>query len=155
MQVSPPFGDFTLHQDRDTPIVLISAGVGQTPLLSMLSHLVQTGSTRPVCYVHAARNGKVHAMKQHMKQLRTQHAHIRGIVFYEHPLVGDILGEDYHHSGRIDLAAISPHVILDDADYYLCGPVGFMQHQKHTLQKLGVASDRIHYEVFGSNAMAG
>ncbi|NWK78365.1 NO-inducible flavohemoprotein [Aquitalea sp. LB_tupeE] len=153
LQVSPPFGDFVLHQERDTPVVLISAGVGQTPLLSMLQHLVASGPSRPIRYLHAARHGAVHAMKQEVGTLAQQHPQLQQRVFYETPAASDTLGVDFHQQGRIDADAIRAHALLADADYYLCGPVGFMQQQHRQLREAGVAATRIHMEVFGSNAM--
>jgi nitric oxide dioxygenase len=154
LQVSPPFGDFVLHQDRATPVVLISAGVGQTPLLSMLRHLLESGSQRTIRYLHAARHGQAHAMKQEVGQLAAQHPQLASTVFYECPADADQLGQDYQRAGRIDAEAIREHALLADADYYLCGPQAFMQQQRSQLRASGVAATRIHMEVFGSNAMS-
>lgn len=154
LQVSPPFGDFVLHQDRDTPVVLISAGVGQTPLLSMLKHLVESGSQRPIRYLHAARHGQVHAMKQEVSELVQRYPQLQQAVFYESPSASEKAGQDFDRAGRIDAAAIQAHALQQDADYYLCGPVAFMQQQRRQLRDAGVQANRIHMEVFGSNAMA-
>jgi nitric oxide dioxygenase len=154
LQVSPPFGDFVLHQDRETPVVLISAGVGQTPLLSMLKHLVESGSQRPIRYLHAARHGQVHAMKQEVSELVQRYPQLQQAVFYETPAASETAGKDFDQAGRIDAAAIQAHALQQDADYYLCGPVAFMQQQRRQLRDAGVMADRIHMEVFGSNAIA-
>ena len=154
LQVSPPFGDFVLHQERETPVVLISAGVGQTPLLSMLKHLLASDNQRPIRYLHAARHGGVHAMKEEVRQLASQHQQLQHTVFYEAPQAADQAGLDFHHAGRIDAKAIAGHALQHDADYYLCGPVAFMQQQQQLLRHAGVDAARIHMEVFGSNAMA-
>lgn len=153
LQVSPPFGDFVLHQERETPVVLISAGVGQTPLLSMLKHLLASDSQRPIHYLHAARHGGVHAMKEEVRQLASQHQQLQHTVFYEAPQAADQAGLDFHHAGRIDGEALQHYALQENADYYLCGPVGFMQQQQTQLRASGVAMERIHMEVFGSNAM--
>lgn len=153
LQVSPPFGDFVLHQERDTPVVLISAGVGQTPLLSMLKHLLESGSQRPIRYLHAARHEAAHAMQQEVRQLAERHAQLQLRVFYETPASQDALASHAAQAGRIDAAAIHDHALQADADYYLCGPVAFMQQQHRQLREAGVEATRIHMEVFGSNAM--
>jgi len=152
--VSPPFGDFVLHQERTTPVVLISAGVGQTPLLSMLKHLVESGSQRPIRYLHAARDGQVHAMKQEVSVLAQRYPQLQQAVFYEAPSADEQAGKDFDHTGRIDATAIQAHALQQDADYYLCGPVAFMQQQRRQLRDAGVQAERIHMEVFGSNAIA-
>lgn len=154
LQVSPPFGDFVLHQDRDTPVVLISAGVGQTPLLSMLKHLVESGSQRPIRYLHATRHGQVHAMKHEVSELAQRYPQLHQAVFYETPSANEQAGKDFDHAGRINAAAIQAHALHQDADYYLCGPVAFMQQQRRQLRDAGVQTERIHMEVFGSNAIA-
>nr|WP_239688564.1 hypothetical protein [Aquitalea magnusonii] len=93
-------------------------------------------------------------MKQEVGQLAAQHPQLNSTVFYECPQDTDRLGQDYQRAGRIDAAAIREHALLADADYYLCGPVGFMQQQQRQLRGAGVEAARIHMEVFGSNAMA-
>lgn len=154
LQLTPPAGDFVLHEERDTPVVLISAGVGQTPMMAMLQHLLTSKSLRKVGYIHAARNGKVHAFKQELRKLANAHDNLKTVLFYEQPETQDIIGLDYDYTGRIDKDAILLHIHQENADYYLCGPVGFMQQQRQQLQTIGVDSSRIHMEVFGSNAMS-
>lgn len=151
VELSPPFGDFNLHLDRTTPVVLISGGVGLTPMVSMLNHVVYEQPDRQVAFVHGARHRGVHALGDHIRQLAQQHRRLFTAIFYE--LVGseDRPGVDYDFIGRIDLAAIRSDVILPEADYYLCGPVPFMQAKLRELKSLGVPATRIHYEVFGSS----
>jgi nitric oxide dioxygenase len=104
-----------------------------------------------VVFVHGARHRGVHALGDHIRQLAQQHKRLFTAIFYE--LVGseDRPGVDYDFIGRIDLAAIRSDVILPEADYYLCGPVPFMQAKLRELKSLGVPATRIHYEVFGSS----
>jgi nitric oxide dioxygenase len=106
---------------------------------------------REVVFVHAARNGKVHAMKDRLKAAADTNPRLTSVVFYEHPLDGDIRGYDYDHAGRVDLRLISKTVLKPDADYYLCGPIPFMRAQVDTLKAIGVPESRIHYEVFGTD----
>ncbi|MDN0081536.1 NO-inducible flavohemoprotein [Crenobacter sp. SG2305] len=154
VELAPPFGDFVLDTDKDSPVVLISGGVGLTPMVSMLNQLVQEQPTRRVAFVHAARNRQVHALNDHVRSLAERHPQLNVQVFYEHASNDDRLGVDYEHQGRIDLAAIRDTAIVPDADYYLCGPVPFMRAQLASLQELGVPAERIHYEVFGSHVLA-
>lgn len=154
IELSPPFGDFRLHAGRDTPVVLISGGVGLTPMVAMLNHLVASQPHRPVAFIHGARHRRVHALSEHVRRVAITHPKLSVTVFYEEVDAADRLGIDYDLPGRVDLAAIRDQAILPDADYYICGPVPFMQAKLRALQDLGVPQDRIHYEVFGSHVLA-
>ncbi|WP_374421145.1 NO-inducible flavohemoprotein [Chromobacterium sp.] len=155
LELSAPQGDFFLHEERSGPVVLISAGVGQTPMLSMLRHLLKTGSRREIRYLHAARHGGAHAMREGVRQMTENHPQLRAHVCYEAPRAQDQLGRDFQQQGRLQLSQLRELALLNDADYYLCGPVGFMLAQRASLLDLGVAAERVHFEVFGSNAVAG
>ncbi|KAJ5982034.1 flavohemoprotein [Penicillium sp. IBT 35674x] len=151
LDVSMPFGDFVLDINATTPAVLISGGVGLTPMMSMLKSIInQQGQARRVVFIHAARNGRVHAMKNDLAQIVTDNPAISRIVFYENATEGDTQGTDYDHIGRVDLGQIKDEAILPDADYYICGPQPFMKAQSRSLEALGVGQERIHMEVFGS-----
>ena len=155
LELSAPQGDFFLHEERSGPVVLISAGVGQTPMLSMLRHLLKTGSRREIRYLHAARHGGTHAMREGVRQMTENHPQLRAHVCYEAPRAQDQLGRDFQQQGQLQLSQLRELALLNDADYYLCGPVGFMLAQRASLLDLGVAAERVHFEVFGSNAVAG
>lgn len=150
LDVSMPFGDFALDIDSDTPVVLISGGVGITPMMSMLANIIGHTRTRPVVFVHAVRNGKVHAMKDYLSHVMQENPQVSRAIFYEEVSDSDQKGIDYDYKGRIELADITDQVLLSDANYYLCGPVPFMQAQQKALENLGVLADRIHSEVFGA-----
>ncbi|KAJ9655941.1 Nitric oxide oxidoreductase [Neophaeococcomyces mojaviensis] len=150
LDVSMPFGDFTLDVDSDVPIVLISGGVGITPMLSMLGTVTEHAKTRPVVFVHAVRNGRVHAMKDYLSHVLQENPQVSRAIFYEEVADSDRKGVDYDYEGRIELANIKDKVLLQNANYYLCGPVPFMQAQQRSLEALGVPTERIYSEVFGS-----
>ncbi len=150
LDVAPPQGDFHLRESSVAPVVLLSGGVGLTPMVSMLNHLVATDDPRQIRFVHGCRNGAAHAMKDHVNALAQARGNVRKAVFYEEVASGDQPGRDYDYAGRVDLHAIRDQAIVADADYYLCGPAGFMRAQRETLLALGVAADRIHAEAFGS-----
>jgi ferredoxin-NADP reductase len=146
-----PFGDFYLDVNATSPAVLISGGVGLTPMMSMLKTIIQQqGQARQVIFIHAARNGRVHAMKQDLALITADHPSVSRIVFYEETTDHDKQGVDYDHVGRVDLAKIREEAVIPDADYYICGPQPFMKAQSKSLESMGVSSDRIHMEVFGS-----
>jgi len=150
VKITPPFGDFYIHLDRTTPVVLLSAGVGLTPMISMLNAVLNE-TERQVVFIHAARNSAVHAMRDHLTEAAKQHSRLKTFVFYDEPLPSDAQGKDYDYPGLVDLRLISESVLLHDADYYLCGPIPFMRMQHDALSTLGADESRIHYEVFGSD----
>eukprot|EP00026_Physarum_polycephalum_P007498 Phypoly_transcript_07560.p1 GENE.Phypoly_transcript_07560~~Phypoly_transcript_07560.p1 ORF type:complete len:390 (+),score=83.08 Phypoly_transcript_07560:224-1393(+) len=111
IDVSPPFGDFFLDLDAKTPVVLISGGVGLTPMLSMLDTLTQQGATRKVTFVHSARNKKVHAMREYVNAVAAKHAeYVKKLVYYADP-TGAEKGIDYDQSGRVDIHQIKDQII--------------------------------------------
>ncbi len=150
VRITPPFGAFHVDLAATTPVVLISGGVGLTPLVSIMKSVLRN-TEREVVFVHAARNGRVHAMKERLQAAAETNRRLTSIVFYESPDSEDIAGYDYDHAGRIDLGVISDSVVKADGDYYLCGPMAFMRAQVGALKALGVPEGRIHYEVFGTD----
>ncbi|MBM7036716.1 NO-inducible flavohemoprotein [Vibrio ulleungensis] len=147
VQLTSPAGDFFLDVDNTTPVVLVSAGVGLTPTLSMLETLNQHDA--PVTWAHATENGTQHAFKDHINRLTANHANIDAFVWYNQPTKNDVEGADYHFTGLIDLHEIKDAVIQAGAQVYFCGPVGFMQHIARQLLELGLNSEQMHYECFG------
>lgn len=150
VDVSMPFGDFVLDINATTPVVLISGGVGLTPMMSMLKTVTEQGNPRRVVFVHAVRSGRVHAMKDTLAQIMARNPQVSRAIFYEDAGDKDKKGVDYDFVGRVELDKIKDTVVLPDADYYICGPSPFMNAQNKTLQDLGVKEDRIHMEVFGA-----
>lgn len=151
--VAPPYGTFHIDVDARTPIVLISGGVGLTPMVSMLKTALQDPA-RQVVFVHGARNGRVQAMRNRLRQAEREHENFRVIVFYNEPLAEDVEGRDYDHPGLVDVKLIRDQILLPDADYYICGPIPFMRQQHDALENLGIPEARIHYEVFGPDLFA-
>ena len=146
LDVASPMGDFVL---ADGPAVLISAGVGVTPMISMLEYMTQHTPKRSVLFIHACRHGGVHAFRDHVRDLARRHAQVRTIFYYESPRIEDVQGKYFDHSGRINLLHASIGVLNTSAHYYLCGPYGFMQIQKTALQAAGVPISNIRTEEFG------
>ncbi|AHV92901.1 NO-inducible flavohemoprotein [Bordetella holmesii] len=154
LDVAAPQGDFALDVQADTPVVMISGGVGITPMMAMFNTLLQRqaagGPARELRFVHACRNGAVHAMREPVAQAASRHANVRRHVFYEEVAPSDRQGVDYDYAGRIDWQRIAAEVMLPEADYYLCGPLPFMRAQHESLTALGVPVGRIHAEAFGT-----
>ncbi|QGZ60651.1 NO-inducible flavohemoprotein [Paraburkholderia acidisoli] len=153
VHVSAPMGEFTLDRTPSTPVVLVSGGVGITPMASMLATLVAERSDRAITFVHACRNTRVHAFRDWLQGIAAGHPNVRRAVFYEQVSPQDRCGIDYDHEGRIDLARIESIALQPNADYYLCGPVAFMREQRDALIARGVDAARIHTEIFGSGML--
>lgn len=152
LSASPPRGDFLVEHEGSDPIVLVSAGVGLTPLLSMLHALVSDAAGRPVWYVHGARDGRHHPLAEEVRQLADTTPHINSHVAYSRPLPGDTQGTDYDTRGRVDAALLQSLIAGRDADYYLCGPIPFMASIQRQLEDIGVSATRIRTETFGPAA---
>ncbi|SAL00674.1 globin [Caballeronia arationis] len=149
VEVSAPYGDFVLDRTKRTPVVLVSGGVGLTPMVSMLATIVMDSATRYVSFLHACRKRRVHAFREWLDDIVADHPNASKITFYEEIGPNDVLGRDYDFPGLLDLAKIREAVLFRDADYYLCGPMPFMRAQVDALKALGVDASRIHTEVFG------
>lgn len=153
IRVAAPYGNFYIDVNATTPVVLISGGVGLTPMVSMLNRVLQSAG-REVVFVHGARNSAVHAMKDHLRQTAQQHPNFKTFIFYNEPLPQDQQGRDYDHPGLVNVDLIADAIMLPDADYYICGPIPFMRMQHDTLLARGIREARIHYEVFGPDLFA-
>lgn len=148
IRLAAPYGTFHIDVDATTPIVLISGGVGLTPMISMLKKAIQDPQ-RDVMFVHGARNSSVQAMRDRLRDMEKAHTNFRLIIFYDDPLPQDVIGTDFDYVGFVDIQTIKEKILLPDADYYICGPVPFMRIQHDALKALGIHETRIHYEVFG------
>ncbi|WP_234774592.1 NO-inducible flavohemoprotein [Paraburkholderia tropica] len=153
VHVSAPMGEFTLDRKKSTPVVLMSGGVGITPMTSMLATLLAERSERKIAFVHACRNGRVHAFKDWLRRSAAEHPNLKRVVFYEAVGADDRAGVDYDFEGRLDIGRVEADVMLPDADYYLCGPVAFMRAQREALVARGVDPACIHTEIFGSGML--
>ena len=153
IDVAPPMGDFTLHTDRDTPVVLISGGVGTTPMVSMLDFLVSQQPARQVRFIHACRHGGVHAFRDHVAKVAGANPQVKAVIHYDSAPPQDAQGATQDRTGFIDLAGLRDTIQLPDADYYICGPAPFMRQQISALGTLGIPADRIHAEAFGTGGV--
>ena len=149
LKVAAPAGEFFLTVTPERPVVLMSGGVGLTPMVAMLETIAQHHPDLPVQYLHGTQDGSTHALASVVHALAAGHPNISVTNFYQAPRAQDVAGRDYDHYGLIDEAWLTAHTPIDDADYYLCGPRPFLRTFVATLSLAGVASDRIHYEFFG------
>lgn len=145
VDLHPPAGDF-FFVDRKGPVVLVSAGVGVTPMQAMLEHKAEISYPHPVNYLHACENQDQHSFNQRTSQLCAQYGW-QHTTWYNDKAAVESLNIK---TGFIDFE--NAELPLATGDFYLCGPVGFMQYAKNSLENLGVDTSRIHYEVFGPHA---
>jgi ferredoxin-NADP reductase/predicted pyridoxine 5'-phosphate oxidase superfamily flavin-nucleotide-binding protein len=143
-----PAGDFVLSKPQ-RPIALISAGVGLTPMVSMLHALVEGPMPSPVWFIHGARDGAHHPLSEEVRALADKCGHAHVHVAYSRPRADEVSGVDYDSAGRVDAALIVSLVPDLDAEFYLCGPAAFLTDVHMGLTARGVAADRIHTETFG------
>jgi ferredoxin-NADP reductase/MOSC domain-containing protein YiiM/ferredoxin len=147
LDVSSPRGSFTL-QPGAGPVVLLSAGIGATPVLAMLHTLAASGSTRQVLWLHAARDRRHHPFGAEARRLVLALPHGRSFVCYSQPDALDRIDEDFNATGHLSQVLLEKAGVPREADVYLCGPTRFMADMKAALAALGIAPERIHAEIF-------
>jgi MOSC domain-containing protein YiiM/ferredoxin-NADP reductase len=147
LDVSEPRGSFTL-QAGDRPVVLMSAGIGATPVLAMLHALAMSASSREVWWLHGARDGANHSFATEARQLLTMLARGRSRIWYSQPAADDRAGRDYDATGHLGVMSLDQLGVPRDGDFYLCGPSGFLGELRTGLAGWGVPGERIHSEVF-------
>jgi len=153
LDVSAPRGSFIL-QSGERPLVLLSAGIGVTPMLAMLYALAAAPSTQPVLWLHGARDRQHHSFAAEVRRLVRTLRHGRSYVCYSRPASRDKMGEDFDATGHLSRSVFDEVGVPRDADVYLCGPNRFMAEMKAALATMGVAPERIHVEIFsGSESM--
>ena len=153
LEVSSPRGSFILRSG-ERPVVLLSAGIGATPVLAMLHALAAARSTRQVLWLHAARDRRHHPFAAEVRRLMLALAHGRTYVCYSRPGSDDKTGEDYDATGHLSRSVFEQAGMPREADVYLCGPARFMADMKETLATLGLEPERIYVEIFnGSESM--
>ena len=147
LDISSPRGSFVL-QPGERPVVLLSAGIGATPVLAMLHALAAARSMRQVTWLHTARDGQHHPFAAEVRSLIRALTNGRSYVCYTRPNSIDKRGEDFNATGRFSRSLFDEFRLPQDADVYLCGPTRFMAEMKEALVALGVAPERVHVEIF-------
>jgi ferredoxin-NADP reductase/MOSC domain-containing protein YiiM len=148
LEVSAPRGGFTLRSG-DAPVVLLSAGIGATPVLAMLHSLSCAASRRKVWWIYGARNGAEHPFAKESRGLLQTLVNGRRHIVYSKPDSEDEPGVDYDSVGHVDTPLLDRLGVARDADFYLCGPPSFLRQVTEGLKTWGADSTRIHAEVFG------
>jgi nitric oxide dioxygenase len=143
--ISAPGGDFFLDQQDTRPLVLLSGGVGLTPMMSMLETTIKENPNREVIFIHAAQSSSFHAMKDRVEEIVKQNSKVKSYTVYDKPIEGD----NYDKAGYIDYEWLSSVLSTNDASFYFCGPKGFMRAAYKLLKQYEVKDEDIHYEIFG------
>jgi ferredoxin-NADP reductase/MOSC domain-containing protein YiiM len=149
LDASAPRGSFTLRHG-DHPVVLLSAGVGATPVLAMLHALVAETSKRQVWWIYGARNRDDHPFAKESLALLQQLALSRSHVQYSRPGPADQAGVDFDAPGRLTVAVLDKLGVPRSGDFYLCGPASFLQSMRDDLRKWGVSPEHVRVEMFGA-----
>ncbi|QOY35059.1 NO-inducible flavohemoprotein [Anaerobacillus isosaccharinicus] len=152
LEITSPAGDFVLNMETQLPIVLISGGVGLTPMVSMLKTLADIKPEKEVTYIHAAISGQTHSLQEEVSKIASENKNISTFICYEAPTETDLKAGNYQKEGYIDLPWLQSILKTNQAEFYFCGPVPFMKVINEALTKWGVPKERIHFEFFGPAA---
>lgn len=148
LQVAPPSGDFVLPEDAKRPVVMVSAGVGLTPMVAMLEAASAGGETRQLQFVHCTRSRCTQAFQDHVRHLAAGLT-AATTFFHTRPEGDEVEGRDFDVAGHLSLDWLSAHTSTAEAEYLICGPLEFMRVFVSGLLKAGVSPERLHYEFFG------
>jgi nitric oxide dioxygenase len=160
LQVSHPFGEFYADPKEETngALVLISAGVGITPMVSMLDSFIQEKKDRRISFIHAARSSDVQAFGSHIRDTAAAHPHITSVIFNKYPSTDAKQHIDYDFACRMDLDKVDKDRDLcltdNEATYYICGPEGFMRDMRNKFKSFGIDEQRIKLEIFGTGNLS-
>ena len=149
LELSIPLGKFQLNEDEQTPLVLISGGVGITPMMSMLEHSLHQNPDRPVYFIHSSRDKSVQPMLFRLRELKQKHEQLYLTIFHSQPLESEIKGLDYDEKGKITEAFLQSVLPNQPSHYFLCGSLPFMQSIFDYLIASGADPNAISYEFFG------
>ncbi len=149
IEIAAARGQFILDS-ADTPVVLISAGIGATPVLAMLHALVQTGPAREVWWLHGARHSRELPFGAEVASLLARLPHAHRVICFSAPLEGDEPGRDFDVAGRLTAAVLREQQLPSGAHSYICGPDAFMADMRAALADIGIDAANVHTEVFGS-----
>jgi len=149
VQTSAARGSFTLRPG-DTPVILLSAGIGVTPVLAMLHALAAEASSREIWWLYGTRNGREHPFAEEARGLLAALPHRHSHITYSAPDPADRPNVDFDAHGHLDMQALQKLNLPRDGDFYICGPAAFMNDLTAGLAALGIERDRIHTELFGA-----
>ena len=148
LEIAAARGSFTLLES-ERPVVLLSAGIGATPVMAMLHALASRHSERAVWWLHGARNHSEHAFARESRELLSSLPNARRCIMYSQPGSGDSPGRDFDAVGRLTQCVLDQLGVPREADFYICGPASFLSDFSASLKEWGVEPRNIHCEAFG------
>jgi nitric oxide dioxygenase len=151
LEIGPPCGEFILDPAKvgNRPVVLLSGGIGLTPVLSMLKALAASRVATPVYFVHGARNSRVHAFANEVREIAASYPSVQTHVRYDSPLPDDLSRGRCDSFGSVDIGFLRKLLPSNKAEFYFCGPRPFMAGLFHGLRSWGVDESQLHWEFFG------
>ena len=152
--ISKPMGDFHLDITTEKPIVLLSGGVGITPMMSMLEYVAKNQTERKIHFIHSSLDKTVQPFFNRLKELEQQHSNLDLSLFHSNPVKEEQEGIDYDFAGLVNRETLTK-IVTKENTYFLCGPVGFMEAMCNHLINLNVAETDIFYEFFGEGKTLG
>ena len=154
LELGPPCGEFTLDVEQvgARPVVLLSGGIGITPVLSMLHALADKQVSAPVYFLHAARNSRIHSHAEEVRQVAANRENVVTHFVYDQPLQDDVAAGRCDGDGVFDAKRLTELLPTQQADFYFCGPKAFMAGIVRDLRNWGVDEADLHYEFFGPKA---
>jgi len=148
LDIAAPRGTFILDE-TEAPVLLVSAGIGATPVLAMLNALAEQHSDREIWWVHGARSSREHSFAAETRTLLASLLHVRSRVYYSRPGPKDVEGRDFDSVGRLTGSLLAELAPPRSAEAYLCGPAQFMEEISAGLAAIGLEASHIHTEPFG------
>jgi nitric oxide dioxygenase len=149
IDATPPAGDFFLPEEPKAPVVLLSGGVGLTPMVSMLEAIAKDYPDLETHFIHGALNSATHAMDKHVRSLAAPRSQVKVKTFYSEPSAEDAVGLSHDYDGFITVDWLRSQTPFETSEFYLCGPKPFLKALVPALARAGVPGDRVHYEFFG------
>lgn len=151
IDITIPIGKFFL-KENEKPLILISGGIGITPVMSMLYKAIN--SNRPITFIQAVPNSTEQTFKEEINKIAEENKNVKIVIFYSKPLEDEVIGKDYDYEGYISKEWMETTLPVD-GDFYFCGPVPFMKNVYDSLKGMGISEENINYENFGPSADLG
>ncbi len=155
IKMSKPTGNFYLSNATGKPVVLLSGGVGITPMISMLEYILKQQDARPVYFIHSSLNMKVQPFSKWLRHIATKMDNVHLTISHTFPGASEKKGLDHDHKGLLSKEYLETILPQGKAEFYLCGPIGFMDTMYTFLNEMGVNDVDIFYEFFGEKKLLG
>ena len=149
IEAKAPSGHFVLDEATETPIILLAGGIGVTPMVSMVNHLVHQQSSRRIVMFYGASNTADHPFKAHFSKLAAEHDNFDVVYCYSQPTDQEIVGRDFHVDGFVSLDVLKKVLPSNQFQFYMCGPPKFMNSLYQGLLDWGTPESNIFFEAFG------